>query len=77
MDAGGPPQQAPKIRIGEHVVAMVGRSWQRPNQKIQPLPGDATSKCHCGVKKDVPFFENHNRTRKVDFALWPALTAGP
>ena len=50
-------QQAPKIRIDGQVVAIVGRSWQRPNQKIQPLPGGASPKSHCSVKKDVPFSE--------------------
>ena len=34
-----------------------GPKRQRPNEKIQPLPGDTTPKSHCGVKKDVPCFK--------------------
>ena len=38
-----------------------GPKRQRPNEKIQPLPGDATPTSHCGVKKDVPFFQGVRR----------------
>ena len=38
-----------------------GPKRQRPNEKIQPLPGDTTPKSHCGVKKDVPFFQRVRR----------------